>query len=167
MAVLRFQAGVVGAGGQAVAREEIRQLFRLFLQGDVDDGGPARSGADPLQQMLPPCGRGAGRDAHEKIRPMEAGMDVSGVGDAEGLADVGGDGRGGGGGQGQHALGAKAAGQAGEFHIVGAEVVAPFGDAVRLVDDHQAKPHAPQALQEAFAGEAFRGDVEELEVAAP
>ena len=54
--------------------------------------------------------------------------------DVEAGADVVDDGRRGGGGERQDALGADVARGLGQLQVVGAEVVAPLGDAVRLVD---------------------------------
>ena len=53
----------------------------------------------------------------------------------------------------------------GEAEVVGAEVVPPLGDAVRLVDDEQADVRPPQALEEPGRGEALRRDVEQPHVA--
>ena len=49
--------------------------------------------------------------------------------------------------------------------IVGAEVVAPFADAMRLVDREQGDLGLLEQLREAFAAGAFGGDVEQVELA--
>ena len=51
----------------------------------------------------------------------------------------------------------------GELEVVGPEVVAPLGDAVRLVDGEQRDPRARELGEEALVVEALRRDVEELQ----
>ncbi len=53
----------------------------------------------------------------------------------------------------------------GEAEVVGAEVVAPLRDAVRLVDDEQAQPRLLDLLDEAGRGEALGRDVEQPQLA--
>ena len=87
----------------------------------------------------------------------------SGLGDVEGAADVGGDLGGGRGGEGEDAGDAEVFGEAGKFEVVGAEVVAPLGDAVGFVDGEEGDVEFVEAGAELFVGEAFGGDVEEFE----
>jgi hypothetical protein len=63
--------------------------------------------------------------------------------DAETFGDVAGDPGGGRGGQREHAADAQLPGQPGDFQVVGAEVVTPLADAVRLVDRQQRNLPSP------------------------
>ena len=94
---------------------------------------------------------------------MEAGTDGAFRGDVEAASDVVQHLRGGGGGERQSALGAAEPAVTGELQVVGAEVVPPLGDAVRLVDGEERDPHPGDRLPEALVAEAFRGDIEKAE----
>jgi hypothetical protein len=81
------------------------------------------------------------------------------------LDDVVADARRGGGRERHRGHGWELGAEGGELAVFGAEVVAPFGDAVRLVDGE--KLHGPllQAVDEAVEREAFGGDVEQAVLA--
>ena len=51
----------------------------------------------------------------------------------------------------------------GQLQVVGPEVVAPLGDAVRLVDGEQRDASARELCEEALVVEALRRDVEKLQ----
>lgn len=96
---------------------------------------------------------------------MEGCLDAVGWGDGEGAADVSGGGWGGGGGEAEDWERAEGGGDGGEAEVIGAEVVAPFGDAVGFVDGEEGELGGGEPAAEGVAGEAFRGDVEEFEAA--
>ena len=50
-----------------------------------------------------------------------------------------------------------------QLHVFGAEVVAPLGDAVGLVDRDEGEAAAGEQLQGALAEQAFRGDIEQID----
>ncbi len=52
----------------------------------------------------------------------------------------------------------------GKSEVVGPEIVAPLGDAVRLVDGEEREGDALERLDELRHGKAFRRDVEELDL---
>ena len=122
---------------------------------------------------------GALEDVDELGLFVVAALDgVGQVGAGEALAeDVGGaemelllnvvDGaRGGRGGEGQHGdVGQERLADFGDAEVRGAEIVAPLRDAVTLVDGQQADAHGTELRAEAFGGEAFGREVEELVVA--
>ena len=66
----------------------------------------------------------------------------------------------------QHARGAELARPLRELEVVGAEVVAPFRDAVRLVDREERDLDARELRDEALVVEALRRDVEQAQLAA-
>ena len=101
-------------------------------------------------------------------RPAQGEDAVGRAADAELLGDVGDDPRvgGGRGGQDRDAVGHRGD-QVGEAAVVGPEVVAPVGDAVRLVDDEQAHPlaqHRQLLLAEARVGEPLGRDQQDVDV---
>lgn len=100
-----------------------------------------------------------------EIGAVEGRLDAVGWGDGEGGADVGGGGWGGGGGEAEDWERAEGFGDGGEAEVIGAEVVAPFGDAVGFVDGEEGELGGGEPAAEGVAGEAFRGDVEEFEAA--
>ena len=73
----------------------------------------------------------------------------------------------GGRGRGEDRIGAEPAGGVAKAEVVGAEVVAPLRDAVRLVDDEAADRDLAQRLEEAGRGEALGRHVEQPQLAAP
>ena len=75
-------------------------------------------------------------------------------------------GGGGSGRQGQHPPDVQVLGQAGDLEVVGAEVVAPLADAMRLVDGQQRDALSPKRVQKALVAQAFGGDIQQLEPAA-
>ncbi len=97
-----------------------------------------------------------------QVRAVEAGDDRVRRLDAESRRNVGDDRRRGGRGERQHALGAEFARPLGQLQVVGAEVVAPLGDAVRLVDGEERDPRARELREEALVVEALRRHVEQL-----
>ena len=104
-------------------------------------------------------------DVVADVGAVEPGDDHPVLGNAELGEDVGAGAAVGGGGQRQPGDIAEAVEQGPQQAIVGAEVVAPFADAMRLVDREQGDLGFLQQLREAFAAGAFGGDVEQVELA--
>ena len=99
------------------------------------------------------------------IGPVEAGDDQAVLGNAELDEDVGAGALVGGGGQRQPRHVAKLVEQRQQQAIVGPEIMAPFGDAMRLVDREQRDVGLPAAAPEAVGRRAFRRDIEQVELA--
>ncbi len=126
----------------------------------VDDAGLALARGGKAQNLV---ARG-GLDGERKVdvRPVKAaqergrGLPVEQAGDdlAPGFLV-----RGGGEGGKRHAQGPA---QIADPQIVGAEVVAPLADAMRLVDRDQAAVRPPQQAQRRARGQAFRRHVQQL-----
>src|ERR1051325_9159391 len=87
----------------------------------------------------------------------------AGVAQAEVRNDVGADTFGGGGGERHEGSFGKEIAQGGKLAIFGAEIVAPFADAMRFVDGDKGGIPFFEIVEEARKHEAFGGDVEELE----
>jgi hypothetical protein len=94
---------------------------------------------------------------------MEAGNHRALARNREALADVVHHGGGGGGRQRQHPLHAHGARRLRQLQVVRTEVVAPLGDAVRLVHREQGDARAAQLVQKALVVEALRRHVQQLE----
>ena len=158
-----LHAGVVGAGRHPGAQQGRGHVLGGLLQRDVDDGGPGAPGGEPLEEQGVAVGGEDGGEVERQVRAVEAGADGAVGRDVEAAADVGEHLRRGGGGQGQGALGAAELGEVGQLQVVGAEVVAPFGDAVRLVHREQRHRNPRDRLAEALVVEALGSDVEEAQ----
>ena len=85
--------------------------------------------------------------------------------DAEEAADIAQHLGRGGGRQRQHPLGPAELGEAGQPQIIGPEVVAPFRDAMGLIDGEQRDRRPLDRLAEPLVDEPFRGDVQQLQPA--
>ena len=68
-------------------------------------------------------------------------------------------------GQREYAPDIQVACQASDLQVVGAEVVAPLADAMRLVDGQEGDHPAPKRVQKTLVAEAFGGDVQQLKSA--
>ena len=148
---------------QARGGEERGDPQRRPLERHVDDRRSGRTLAQPLHEQrvaLAGCDR---RRQQRQVRPVEAGDDRVRLLDPEAGADVRDDGRRRRRRQRQHALGGELARPLGQLQVVGPEVVAPLGDAVRLVDREERDPRARELGEEALVVEALRRDVEELQ----
>jgi hypothetical protein len=165
--LLRAHPGVIRTGGKADRREARGDAQRRALQRHVHDRRAGRPRAQPVDQQLIPRLLPDGRGQEGQVGPVEARDHGVCLGDSESLADVGDDGRRGGRGQSEHAFGSQLAGAYGELQVVGAEVMAPFRDAVRLVDREERDLRPLELGEEALVVEALRGDVEELQAARP
>ena len=102
-------------------------------------------------------------DGEVDVRPVEAADDDRRVAHAEPLDDLVADRRRGGRGQREHRRAAERLDRRAEPQVVGAEVVAPLADAVRLVDDEQRRPGGGDSSSDLGVGELLRGEEEELE----
>ena len=164
-AVVGVHAGVVGARGQARRSQERSNALGRPLQRDVDDRRPGRALSQPVDQQLVALRRARRCREQRQVRAVEAGHDRVALLDAEAGTDVGDDRGRGRRGQREHAFGAELARPRGELQVVGAEVVAPLRDAVRLVDGEQRDLRLAELGEEALVVEALGRDVEELQAA--
>ena len=129
----------------------------------VDDAGLAVVlGADQAQQLL--AGGVLLGDAVLDVGPVEAGDEVLGPLQRQALGQLPVGRGGGGGGQGDARDPGEALGQHGQPEVVLPEVVAPLGDAVRLVDREQGQARPAQQVQGALLHEPLGGEVEQVVV---
>ncbi len=151
---------MVGAGGPAAAGERLRHAFGGGAAGAVDDAALVLALADEVDDLLQ---RLVLRDdAVGEVGPVEAGDEGGRLAQPEVLDDVGAHplGRGGGEGHERH-LGQDGA-ELGQLAELGAEIMAPFGDAVRLVDGEARHVPVFQVFLPALEHEPFGRGVEEL-----
>ncbi len=159
------EASVVGTGGEPLALEEGGETLGGFLPGAVNDGGGVGFPGEAFEESLPLVIFPAGGDPQFQVGPVKGELDVILLRDAEVPADVGRYGRGGGGSEGENAGDLQLACEGGQLEVVGPEVVSPLRDAVRFVNGEKRDVRPCQPAAEIFVGEAFRGNVEELESA--
>src|SRR5262245_5040324 len=105
-------------------------------------------------------------DRVEEVRPVEAAAEVGRALQAELFDDVGLHPRGRGRGEGRQRRAGEAGPQLLQLAVLGPEVVAPLGDAVRLVDREEGELDALEKLQEAGQDQPLGRDVEQLDLAA-
>ena len=103
------------------------------------------------------------RDVELEVRAVEAAHDDVGVAEAEPLDDLGAHGRRRRRGERKHARVPERLDRRAEPEVVGAEVVAPLGDAVRLVDDEEGRPGRGEIVEDGGVGELLGGEEEKLE----
>ena len=163
---LILQAGVIGARRQPGIGQGPGHAFRRFLQGDIDDAGTRRIAFDRGQQHPVPFRIADRRTDETEVGAVET-RAYGAVGrDIEQPADIIQHRWCGGGCQGQDAFCTELTGKAGQFEVVGTEVVPPLRDAVGLIHREQGDIDLIQRCAETFVVEAFRGHVEQTQLAA-
>ncbi len=156
------EPGVIGAYRAAAARDLRRDLVGGVAGGGVDDASAGLIGDERLELGGQPV---AGRDGVADVRPVEAGDDQPIIGNAELLEDVGAGMRVRRSGEREPRHVRKGIEQRAQQTVIGAEVVPPFGDAMRLVDREQRERGRAQQATEALARGAFGRDIEQVQLA--
>ena len=160
---LRLQSGMVGQRGAAACRQLFGDALGLVAAGCIDDARPRLLRSQGLE-----LGGNAVTRAHvvADVGSVEAGDHEPVLRDSELAQDV--------------SAGAMVSGrrqrepwnvgivveQALELAVVGAEIMAPLADAMRLVDGNQREIDAPDQPPERVARRSFGCDVEQVELAA-
>jgi len=155
-----LEAGVVGGGA---ASEHGGEVLGGLARGGVDDGGAVLRLAEDLGGELVTLGLGHLDDLDVEVVATEAVDEERGLLELELGDDVALDRRCGGGGEGDDGSGTEGREVVAESPVVGAEVVAPGGDAVGLVDGDEGGLAAREHLGEAGDAHALGRDEEELE----
>ncbi len=120
-------------------------------------------GAQKVQQL--PARLGLRHDPVADVRAVEAGHEMTRVGQAEPVRDLGAGGLGGRGGQRDPGHVRPALVQHGQFQVVGPEVVPPLGHAVRLVDGEQRDPAPVEQPHRRLGAQPLRRQVEQVQLA--
>ena len=165
-AIIGLHAGVVGARADTVVVEQRGSGLDTFAGGAVDDARLTLAGAQEFDELGFPIALGA--HFVEQVVAIERGADFDRVAQLQACLDVGSDFLGSGGGEGGDRDFRKSLAQGAEHEVVGAEIVTPLGKTVRLIDgeiSRRAVRAIAQALEDAGRGEAFRCEVEQVELA--
>ncbi len=161
---LAVEARVVRQRGHALGRQELGGLLDGVPRQAVDDPGVAGVlGPDEVEQLL--ARARLGRDAVLDVRAVERRDELPGVGQLEPLGDLGAGGGRGGRGQGDPGDAGPALVQHRQAQVVRAEVVAPLGHAVRLVDREQADRRPVEQRHGLGHPEPLGRQVEQVELA--
>jgi hypothetical protein len=97
------------------------------------------------------------------VRPVEPADDHRRVPQAEALHDLLAHGRGGGRREGEHRRAPERLGRRAQAQVVRPEVVAPLGDAVRLVDHQQRRAGDGELVEHVLVGQLLGRQEDELE----
>ena len=157
---------VGGSPHAQAARERAGEVLGPRARARVDDRRPrsrvGEHGGDPL---LAVGVVGRAHDQVGEVRPVKAGRHLHRVAQAEADQHIPGDPRRRRRRAGEQLARAERARGGRQLEVVGAEVVPPLGDAVRLIDDEHADVGPLKRLDEAGAREALRRDVEQAYLA--
>ena len=159
-ALLGAESGVVGPGRKAAAGQRLGQALRGGAAGAVDDAALVLAAADEVDELFQRLV--LGRDPVREVGSVEARDKRGGIPQLEVGDDVGADALGGRGRQRHERHVRQRRPQPGELTVLGPEVVAPFRDAVRLVDGQATDFPAFEVLLPALEHEPLGRGVEEL-----
>ena len=155
---------MIGRGGKIAASSSAAKLSASLACGRITMAGARSSSCSSSRASR----RARRADLHDFDRDVVATETMNEAGrprQAQLLDDVVLHQRRGGGGQGDDRRGTEAWQIAAQHAIVGAEVVAPLGDAMGFVDGHQRRFSLGQHFGEARDAQALRRDEEELQFA--
>ena len=156
---------VIADGGDAVFLEEIDGVTHAGDSGSVDDDAAVRDLFDGSEEEFILRFGVALANNVPQIGAAKAGDVLVRIAQAELIDDVVADPLGGAGSEsGDWAVGKELA-EAAELAILGPEVVAPFGDAMCLIDREERDGHAAEPGGSAVEGDAFGREIEEAIVA--
>ncbi len=160
----RVQARVVRHRRDAVGVEELGRALHRVAREAVHDAGVARVLlAEEGEELLPWVG--LGHDPVLDVGPVEAGDEVPGRRQVQPLSDLLVGGAGGRGGEGDPRDVRPALAEQGEGEVVGAEVVAPLGHAVGLVDREDGDLAAGEQVQRGVHAQPLRRQVQQVQLA--
>lgn len=161
-AYFRSQTSMVGAGGKAVFVEETREGFRAKLQGGVDDGGLVRRVFESFKKVIPAVGICERGDRKLEVGSVKGQLMVIVRGDLEVVANVFRNLRCRCCREAENPLNPKLLGEAGEFEVVGPEVMSPFRNAVCFIDGKKRDGEFFQTMAKFLIGETFGCDIEKF-----
>ena len=156
-------AGVVGQRTNPLLVQPLGRTVDLGAGEAIDDAGIAGVAGEEALQLAARVV--ALDDRIADIGPVEAGGEDARIGEAEPLDDIVPGGGVGGSGQRYARHAGIVGGDRGELAILGAKIVAPLADAVRLVDGDERDIDTLHHRLEAGKHKALRGDIEQVELA--
>ena len=158
------EAGVVGHGSNARARELPGELLGVLAADAVDDARLVGVAADNLHDLLEEVE--PGDDSVGEVRPVEVAHDPHGILQPELLLDVAPDPGGRGRREGDDGDLGAARSELAELAVLRAEVMPPVADAVGLVHGDGAEARALELPVEALHGEPLGRDEQDVQLAA-
>ena len=158
------EAGVVGLGGETAARERFGHALRGCAARAIDDAALRLTLAHELDDLLQRLV--LRRDAIGEVGAVEARDEHLRLAQLEVRDDVGAHALGRGGGERHHGHAGQRGPEFGELAIFGSEIMAPLGDAVRLVDRKRGDVPFFQVLVPTLEHEPFGRGVEQAILAA-
>ena len=162
--LLALEPGVVGLGGQAGGDERLRDRLGVLARPRVDDRRAHRRVAQAvLEQLQATCPAARLDGVEDEVRAVEAGVHLDGIAEREALTDIGLHPRGCCRRQRQAGRVIEFLAQTPELHVVGPEVMAPLGDAMRFVDDEERHEAFPHQTQKSFVLNPLRRHIEQFE----
>jgi hypothetical protein len=163
VAALHREPGVVGRRAHGALVQGGRHLLRRPLRRGVDDARRLGVG-DPIEQRpLLVLGVEEALDREVDVRSVEAAHDDRRIAEPEALDDLGSHRRRRGRGEREHGRAPERVGDVPEPQVIGAEVVAPLRDAVRLVDAEERRLRRREALDDLGVGELLGSEEHELD----
>ena len=163
LALLRRHPGVIG-GGRIIRVQYQRQQLGFLAGRGVDDGGPPRRlGQNPPHRFVP-VGNPRFHRLHRQIGAAETVDGTAGIRQIELLNNIVLHQHGRGCGQRDHRRGPQQRQIAAQHPVIGAEIVAPLGNAVRLVHRDQHGLASGQHFGEARHAQPLRGDEQIIQV---
>ncbi len=161
--LLRREPGVVRLRADVVGGKFFGEQLGGFAARAIDDAAVSRPGLEKREDLAV---RFVLRDhAVGEVLAIEAADDDGRVGKVEMLDDVLAHPLGGRGGEGHDRDAREALAQSAKLPVLGPEIVAPLGDAMRLVNDDAADIPGAGAIEEAREQEPLWGGVEKLGLA--
>ena len=162
LAHVAAETRVIRLGGQSGSHEGLCDHLAVFAGSNVDNRRAGRFDLEAvLEQLQTSCFATRLDCVKREVRAIKAGVDLDWILQSEAANDVDAGGRGSGCRQGHHRAGLEGLAHLSEAAIVGSEVVAPFAQTVRLVDDQQVDVCLGQRLGKACVRKAFGCHVEQ------
>lgn len=157
-------AGVISSRPEPRASEMRGHVLGGFLESHIHDGGADLRVSQTLREHGQALARRARRHAQMEISTAEGSLHMPLRRDAKCLANVARHIRRRRRREREHGAQRQLLGHAREAQVLGAEIVAPLGNAVRLVNCEERDFHAPQPLQKYLTREPLGRDVEQLQL---
>ncbi len=161
--VAGLHAGVIGERVDSFTAQERRELLGRFARAAIDDAAVAAMRGDEAQELA--AAVAARAHGETQVRPVEAVDEQLGRACEQPGGDIAARRLVGGRGEGDGLGDAERVAKRCEVHVIGAEVVAPLRDAVRLVDREHRGLRGAEHRHHLRLGEPFRRDVGEPQFA--
>ena len=164
VAILGAHPRVIRPRREARPREVRGHVLGGFLESHIHHRRADLRAGEPLREHRQPLARSTRRHAQVQVFPAKGSLHMPLARDAERLANIPRHLRRRRGREREHRLQRQLLRHAREAQILGAKIVPPFRNAVRLINRQQRDFHPPQSLGKRLAREPLRRDVEQLQL---